>query len=133
MSDSVSEIYRQHSRGFRHDYTKRFQLLDVDMQEATDAWRIRWAYGLVYLMVICGERPACSGKKSELASKWLSEVQTFLSGYFAKQKNKKGRQLGRVVASRYHEVVTSKLYDGKTKLKQACKSLRCRENSWIRL
>ena len=39
MSDSVCSIYRKYSRGFRHDYTKRFQLLDVDMQEATDAWR----------------------------------------------------------------------------------------------
>jgi len=111
MSDSVTEIYRQHSRGFRHDYTKRFQLLDIDMQETTHDF------------VLASGLPC--GKKSELASKWLSEVQTFLSGYFAKQKNKRGRQLGRVVASRYHEVLTSKLYDGKTKLKQACKPLVC--------
>ena len=55
------------------------------------------------------------GKKAELASK----------GYFAKQKNKRGRQLGRVVATRYREVVTSQLYWGKTKLNQACKSLVC--------
>ena len=55
------------------------------------------------------------GKKSELASK----------GYFAKQKNKRGRQLGRVVAIRYREVVTSQLYDGKTKLKHAFQSPAC--------
>ncbi|MBI1929231.1 transposase [Candidatus Poribacteria bacterium] len=36
------------------------------------------------------------GKKAELASK----------GYFAKEKNKRGRQMGRVMATRYREVVT---------------------------
>ena len=37
-------------------------------------------------------------------------------GYFAKQKNKRGRQLGRVHASLYDEVVTDRLYKGKTQL-----------------
>jgi len=99
MSDSVTEIYRQRSRGFVHDYQRRFQLLDVDLS------------GL-----------PC-GKKAELASK----------GYFAKQKNKRGRQLGRVVASYYHEVLTSKLYEGKTKLKQAFVSLVSEAENILRL
>jgi len=30
-------------------------------------------------------------------------------GYFAKQRNRRGRQLGRVLASRYHEVVSARL------------------------
>ncbi len=35
-------------------------------------------------------------------------------GYFAKQRNRRGRQLGRVLATRYGEVVVDRLFDGKT-------------------
>ncbi len=37
-------------------------------------------------------------------------------GYFAKQRNRRGRQLGRVLATRYHEIVVDRLFDGKTQL-----------------
>ena len=37
-------------------------------------------------------------------------------GYFPNQKGKRGRQLGRVVASRYDEVVVDQLYNGKRQL-----------------
>jgi hypothetical protein len=37
-------------------------------------------------------------------------------GYFAKQRNRRGRQLGRVAATRYEEIVVDRLYDGKTQL-----------------
>lgn len=37
-------------------------------------------------------------------------------GYFAGAKNRRGRQLGRVLASGYDEVVTDKLYNGKRQL-----------------
>ena len=40
-------------------------------------------------------------------------------GYFAKQRNRRGRQLGRVLASRYQEVVVDRLFDGKTQLTRA--------------
>ena len=40
-------------------------------------------------------------------------------GYFAKQRNRRGRQLGRVLASRYDEVVT----DRKTQLTKALQPL----------
>src|SRR2546430_15094187 len=40
-------------------------------------------------------------------------------GYFANERNRRGRQLGRVVASRYGEVVTDRLFDGKTQLTKA--------------
>jgi len=46
------------------------------------------------------------GKKAAFASK----------GYFAKQRNRRGRQLGRVLASRYGEIMIDRLYDGKTNL-----------------
>src|SRR5947209_7915056 len=44
-------------------------------------------------------------------------------GYFAKQRNRRGRQLGRVLASRYEEVVVDRLFDGKTQLTKALQPL----------
>jgi len=40
-------------------------------------------------------------------------------GYFAKQRNRRGRQLGRVVAGRYAEIVADRLFHGKTRLRAA--------------
>src|SRR5207302_527202 len=40
-------------------------------------------------------------------------------GYFANERNRRGRQLGRVLASRYGEVVVDRLFDGKTQLVSA--------------
>ena len=45
------------------------------------------------------------------------------SGYFAKQRNRRGRQLGRVLASRYQEIVVDRLFDGKTQLTKALQPL----------
>jgi len=53
------------------------------------------------------------GKKAAFASK----------GYFAKQRNRRGRQLGRVLATRYHEVVADQVFDGKTQLASALQPL----------
>lgn len=44
-------------------------------------------------------------------------------GYFAKQRNRRGRQLGRVLASRYQEIVVDQLFDGKTQLATALQPL----------
>lgn len=44
-------------------------------------------------------------------------------GYFAGQKNRRGRQLGRVVASHYHEIVVDQLYDGKRQLDRCLQAL----------
>ncbi len=44
-------------------------------------------------------------------------------GYFAKQRNRRGRQLGRVLATRYPEVVVDRLFDGKTQLTRALQPL----------
>src|SRR2546430_11165001 len=49
------------------------------------------------------------GKKAALASK----------GYFAKQRNRRGRQVGRVLATRYDEVVVDQLFSGTTQLSTA--------------
>jgi hypothetical protein len=44
-------------------------------------------------------------------------------GYFANQRNRRGRQLGRVVASRYDEVVVDRLFGGTTQLSAALQPL----------
>jgi len=60
----------------------------------------------------CVSRGPC-GPKAAFATK----------GYFAKQRNRRGRQLGRVLASRYGEVVVDRLFDGKTQLTRALQPL----------
>jgi Transposase DDE domain group 1 len=55
------------------------------------------------------------GKKAALAT----------AGYFAKQRNRRGRQLGRVLATRYQEIVVDRLFDGKTQLNVALLPLIC--------
>ncbi len=44
-------------------------------------------------------------------------------GYFAQQRNRRGRQLGRVLASRYGEIVVDRLFEGKTQLTRALQPL----------
>jgi hypothetical protein len=53
------------------------------------------------------------GKKAAFASK----------GYFAKQRNRRGRQLGRVLATWYDEIVEDRIYDGKIQLPKAFQEL----------
>src|SRR5215210_5414809 len=85
LEQAVDEVYRRHSRGYRHDYAAAWQVLDADMS------------GLP-----CGPKAACA-----------------TTGSFAKQRNRRGRQLGRVVASRYDEVVVDRLFAGTTQLSAA--------------
>jgi hypothetical protein len=89
LEQALQTIYRQHSQGYRHDDTKAWQIIDVDMS------------GL-----------PC-GKKAALATK----------GYFAKQRNRRGRQVGRVLATRYDEVVVDQLFSGTTQLSTALQPL----------
>lgn len=44
-------------------------------------------------------------------------------GYFAKQRNQRGRQLGRVYATVYEEIVSERLYSGKTQLNRSLSEL----------
>jgi hypothetical protein len=53
------------------------------------------------------------GRKAAFATK----------GYFAKQRNRRGRQLGRVLATRYEEIVVDHIYNGKTQLPRAFQEL----------
>ncbi len=89
MEQALDSIYRQHSHGYQHDYTRDWQLLDVDMSGMP-----------------CGPKAAFASP-----------------GYFAKQRNRRGRQLGRRLSTRYGEVVVDRLFDGKTQLAKALQAL----------
>jgi hypothetical protein len=89
MQHALDLIYRQHSRGYRHDYQAGFQLLDVDMS------------GLP-----CGPKAAFATK-----------------GYFAGQYHRRGRQVGRVLATYYEEVVVDRLFAGNVQLIKALQPL----------
>jgi len=89
LKTALTSIYRQHSHGYRHNYQRHLQVLDVDMS------------GL-----------PC-GPKAALATK----------GYFAKQRNRRGRQLGRVLASRYGEIVIDQVFAGTVGLSKALQPL----------
>ena len=53
------------------------------------------------------------GKKAKFASK----------GYFAKQRNRRGRQEGYVIGTWYEEIVAKRLFEGKTQLNKALRPL----------
>jgi hypothetical protein len=89
MQHALDLIYRQHSRGYRHDYQAGFQLLDMDMS------------GLP-----CGPKAAFATK-----------------GYFAGQYQRRGRQVGRVLATQYEEVVVDRLFAGNVQLIKALQPL----------
>jgi len=90
MEQAMDEIYRTHSRGFRHDYRADWQILDVDL--------CGW---------LCGKQAAFATK-----------------GYFANAaRNRRGRQLGRVLATRYQEVVTDRLFPGNCQLNATLQTL----------
>jgi hypothetical protein len=71
------------------------------------------AYAETYQLLDVDMSGMPCGPKAALATK----------GYFAKQRNRRGRQLGRVLASRSGEVVTDRLFDGKTQLTKALQPL----------
>jgi hypothetical protein len=85
MEEALDEIYRQHSRGYQHDFRREYLILDVDLSGMP-----------------CGPTAAFASK-----------------GYFAKQRNRRGRQLGRVLASQYDEVVVDRLFEGRVQLNRA--------------
>jgi hypothetical protein len=89
MQEAVNIIFRRHSRAFRHNYRKSWQLLDIDMTGMP-----------------------CS-KRAELSAK----------GYFSTKGIRYGRQLGRVVATHYQEIVTDRLYPGNVQLSKSLRQI----------
>jgi Transposase DDE domain group 1 len=99
MRRAVQAIYRRYGAGYRHDYGRSWQLLDIDMS---------------------GMPAGRQGDGSE-------------TGYFAKQKNKRGRQLGRVYATVYDEIVSEQLYSGRTQLNRSLQELVVAAESTLNL
>ena len=100
MEQAMDELYRQHSRGYRHDYAADWQVLDVDLS----GW-------------LCGKGAAFATK-----------------GYFATtQRNRHGRQLGRVLATRYKEVVVDRLFPGNHQLNVTLQELMAAAQKTLQL
>lgn len=89
MQIALDEIFRAHSRAFKHDYKGSPQLLDVDMSGMP-----------------CGPQQEESRK-----------------GYFSEAGIRYGRQLGRVIATHYEEIVTDRLFTGNVQLIRALPAL----------
>jgi hypothetical protein len=89
MRQALQAIYRVQSRGYKHDYTTEWQLLDVDM----------------------------TGMPTS------GHGQGVTKGFFSGQKNRRGRQLGRVAATLYDEIVIERLYSGKVQLERSLQPL----------
>jgi hypothetical protein len=89
MRQAMQLIYQRYGAGYRHDYGRSCQLLDIDMS---------------------GMPAGRQGDGSE-------------PGYFPKQKNTRGRQLGRVYATLYDEIAVERLYPGKTQLNRSLQQL----------
>src|SRR5947199_1842445 len=87
------------------------QALDSIYRQHSQGYRHEYATHLQILDVDRSGMPC--GPKAAFASK----------GYFAKQRNRRGRQLGRVLASRYEEVVVDRLFEGTTQLAKALQPL----------
>ncbi len=87
------------------------QALDSMYRQHSQGYRHDYRAGLQLLDVDMSGMPC--GPKAAFASK----------GYTASQRNRRGRQLGRVLASRYEEVVTDRLFDGTTQLTKALQPL----------
>jgi len=87
------------------------QAVDRIIRLHSQAYRHEYAQGWQILEIDMSGKPC--GKKAEFASK----------GYFAKQRNRRGRQEGYVVASLYEEIVVKRVYPGTTQLSTAFQPL----------
>lgn len=85
--------------------------LDQIYRESSGGYRHDYQAGFQVLDVDMSGLPC--GKKAAFATK----------GYFAGQRNRRGRQMGRVLASLYDEVVTDRLFAGTVQLVKALQPL----------
>lgn len=85
--------------------------LTVILRQHSQAYRHDYAHTGQVLDVDMTGMPA--GRQGERVTK----------GYFPKQPNRRGRQLGRVLATRYDEIVVDRLHDGKRQLHRSLKEL----------
>jgi hypothetical protein len=90
---------------------QREQAMDTIYRQQSQGYRHDYEQRFSILDVDMSGMPC--GPKAAFATK----------GYFAKQRNRRGRQLGRVLATPYEEVVVDRLFDGKTQLTKALQPL----------
>jgi len=88
------------------------QAMQEIYRQHSQGYRHDYAHSLPQVLDIDMTGMPC-GKKAAFATK----------GYFAKQRNRRGRQLGRVLATHYKEIVVDRLFDGKTQLARAFQPL----------
>ena len=96
MKHACKALMKSHSRAYRHPYSAKLQLLDVDMT------------GLP-----CGRQAARASK-----------------GYFANKPGRYGRQMARVVATHYEEVVLDWVGPGNVQLNKVLRPL-LEETEWM--
>jgi hypothetical protein len=87
------------------------QAMDCILRQESRTYRHDYALEWQVLDTDMTGRPC--GRKAKFASK----------GYFAKQRNRRGRQEGYVIGTWYEEIVVERLFDGKTQLNTALKPL----------
>lgn len=97
------------------------QALDVIYRQHAAAARHDYGQSLQILDIDFSGAPC--GPKAALAT----------PGYFARSRNRIGRQIGRVVASRYDEIVTERLYAGNVQLSTALAELLAGAETTLRL
>ena len=87
------------------------QAMEAIFRRHSQTYRHEYQLNWQVLDVDMTGRPC--GKKARFASK----------GYFAKQRNRRGRQEGYVIGAWYEEIVVERLFDGKTQLNKALRPL----------
>jgi len=91
--------------------TQMHQAMDAIYRRHSPGYRHDYSQQLQLLDVDMTGMPC--GRKAAFATK----------GYFAKQRNRRGRQLGRVLATPYGDIVVDRLFDGTTQLTKALQPL----------
>jgi len=98
--------------------------LDLIYRQHSQGYRHNYKKGWQLLDADMTGRPC--GKKAAFATK----------GYFAKQRNRRGRQEGYLIATHYEEIVAKQLFDGGTQLTKALRlwsKLQKRPWDWSRM
>ncbi len=98
-----------------------YQAMDLIYRQHSQGYQHEYAADYQILDVDMSGLPC--GLKAAFATK----------GYEASQRNRRGRQLGRVLASRYGEIVVDRLFDGKTQLTRALQALMQATETTLRL
>lgn len=98
-------------RGTEENVTQMQQALDQIYQQHGQGFRHNYRAGFLVLDVDMSGMPC--GPKAAFATR----------GYFAGRYHQRGRQLGRVLATQYEEVVTDRLFPGNVQLRTALQPL----------